>query len=127
MRDRRFPHLAAWFNEAVADGLVLVCDLIVLELVRLAPNADRARSVARRLDAFGSVPMPTAWPQARALQLLLAEDGGHRKVPPADLLIAAAAEQAGVPLLHYDRDYDRIAGVAPSLDARWFVADGALR
>jgi predicted nucleic acid-binding protein len=126
VRDRRFPQLATWFNAAVADGLVLVCDLVVLGLVRLAPNADRAASVARRLDGFEPVPMSSAWDRARTLQQELAQDGVHRSVPPADLLIAAAAEQAEVPLIHYDRDYTRIAAVAPSLDARWFVPDGAL-
>src|SRR4051794_2659880 len=45
-RDRRFPHLAEWFNNEVEAGRVLVCDLVVLELTRLAPNEDRAHRVA---------------------------------------------------------------------------------
>jgi hypothetical protein len=32
-------------------------------------------------------------------------------VPPQDLLIAAAAESAGVPVLHYDRHFELIAEV----------------
>jgi PIN domain. len=125
-RDRRFPGLAEWFNAEVAAGRVLVCDLVVLELARLAPNEARAREVCERLDAFEPVPMPAAlWSRAREVQLLLAPDGNHRRVPPADLLLAAAAEQASVPLVHYDRDYDRIAAVT-SLDHKWFVADGSL-
>ena len=31
VRDRRFPHLADWFNHQVAAGRVLVCDLVILE------------------------------------------------------------------------------------------------
>lgn len=126
MRDSRFPHLAEWFNDEVAAGRVLVCDLVVLELTRLAPNEKRARATAERLDAFKSVPMPgTLWDRAREVQLLLAPEGNHRRVPPADLLFAAAAEQAGVPLVHYDRDYERIASVA-DLEHRWFVEEGSL-
>lgn len=126
VRDRRFPHLADWFNQQVAAGRVLVCDLVILELTRLAPNEARAHEVAGRLDAFASVPMPTAaWGRAREIQLALASAGAHRGVPPADLLIAAAAESAGVELVHYDRDYERIAGVT-ALDARWLVRDGTL-
>ena len=55
----------------------------------------------------------------------MAAAGDHRRVPPADLLIAATAERAATPLIHYDRDYDRIAAVTaqPHL---WFVTDGAL-
>jgi predicted nucleic acid-binding protein len=126
VRDRRFPQLAEWFNTEVAAGYVLVCDLVVLELTRLAPNEHRARATAERLDAFESVQMPDAlWDRTRELQLLLTPSGDHRRVPPADLLLAAAAENAGVPLIHYDRDYERIATVA-ELDQRWFVEDGAL-
>jgi predicted nucleic acid-binding protein len=125
-RDRRFPHLAEWFNAKVAEGRVLVCDLVVLELTRLAPNEARAREVAERLDAFKSVPMQNAlWDRAREVQLLLAPEGNHRRVPPADLLLAAAAERADVPLVHYDRDYERIAAVA-DLRHEWLVEDGSL-
>jgi predicted nucleic acid-binding protein len=125
-RDRRFPELAEWFNTEVRSGRVLTCDQIILELIRLAANQTRAHDLARRLSAFDSLAMPQdAWSRAREVQLAMASDGDHRRVPPADLLIAATAERAGVPLVHYDQDYDRIAAVTrqPHL---WFVAHGAL-
>jgi predicted nucleic acid-binding protein len=105
---------------------VLVCDLVRLELIRLAPNHDRASELARRLAAFDAVPMPESlWSRAREVQLLMAASGDHRRIPPADLLIAAAAELAGVPVVHYDRDYERIAPNTGQAHA-WFVPDGAL-
>ena len=105
---------------------MLVCDLVVLELTRLAPNERRAQEVAGRLAAFESVPMPAElWRHAREVQLALARSGEHRRVPPADLLLAAAAEEAGVTLVHYDRDYERIAAVS-GLSHKWLVSDGAL-
>jgi predicted nucleic acid-binding protein len=126
VRDRRFPPLAEWFNSAVEAGLVLVCDLVVLELTRLSPNERRAREVAGRLAAFEAVPMSAdLWARARETQLALASSGDHRRVPPADLLLAAAAEEAGVALVHYDRDYERISAVS-GLQHRWLVPDGAL-
>jgi len=126
VRDRRFPSLATWFNSQVAAGQVLVCDLVILELVRLTPNETRAREVATRLAAFEAVPMPGGlWGRARELQLELASREDHRRVPPADLLLACAAEEAGVTLVHYDRDYERIAAVG-DLEQSWFVPDGAL-
>lgn len=106
--------------------MVLTCDLIIIELLRLAPNEVRAREMSERLEAFELVKMSSKlWQRAREAQVLLAADGNHRRVPPADLLIAVAAAQAGVPLVHYDRDYDRI-GSAIALDHRWFVPDGSL-
>lgn len=126
VRDRRFPRLAEWFNAAVEAGLVLVCDLVVLELTRLAPNEQRVQEVAGRLAAFEAIPMPAGlWPHARETQIALAGRGDHRRVPPADLLLAAAAVEADVALVHYDRDYERIAAVS-DLRHQWLVPDGAL-
>ncbi len=126
VRDRRRPDLAQWFNAQVASGTILVCDLVVLELVRLAPNERRARDVAARLDAFATIPMPESlWRRARETQLALAEVGVHRSVPATDLVIAAAAESAAVPLLHYDLDYERIAEVS-ELEHQWLLPRGTL-
>lgn len=126
VRDRRFPELAIWFNAAVEAGLVLVCDLVLLELTRLAPNEERAREISGRLAAFEAIPMPIEiWSRARQTQLALATSGDHRRVPPADLLLASAAEEADVALIHYDRDYERIAAVS-GLRHGWLVPDGTL-
>lgn len=59
------------------------------------------------------------------MQLAMADSGENRRVPPGDLLIAATAELANVPLVHYDRDYERIAAVTRQ-EHVWFVSDGAL-
>lgn len=126
VRDRRFPALARWFNTEVAADRVLVCDLVIIELVRMAPNEARAQETATRLGAFQPLPAPPSlWAQARELQLLLSHSGDHRRIPPADLLIAASALSAGVVLVHYDRDYERIAAVS-DLQHRWLLPDGTL-
>jgi predicted nucleic acid-binding protein len=97
-----------------------------MELVRLAPNETRARELAGRLNAFEAVPMPgSLWSRAREVQLAMAANDHHRRVPPADLMIAITAELANVPLVHYDRDYARIATVTKQHHS-WFVPDGTL-
>jgi len=65
------------------------------------------------------------WAHARQTQLALAASRDHRRVPPADLLLSAAAELAGVALIHYDRDYERIAATS-ELRHKWLVPDGTL-
>jgi len=126
VRDRRRPDLATWFNREAKSGRILVCDLVIVELVRLAPNSQRAADVAERLAAFASVPMPgSLWQRARGLQQDLAAAGTHRGVRSADLLIAAAALEADVELLHYDRDYEAIGAVS-TLRHRWLVERGSL-
>ena len=49
----------------------------------------------------------------------------HRRVKRADLLIAAAAESAGVPVLHYDADFEVIAEITGQ-PTRWIAPRGSL-
>lgn len=63
---------------------------------------------------------------ARARQtqrLLSAKRQRGRKVP--DLLIAATAEEHGLTLLHYDSDFDLIAGVTGQ-SCQWIVTKGSI-
>lgn len=126
IRDRRFPELRRWFTEELEAGRILVAAPVCLELVRGAPNPAAAVATARRLEALPQVPCgDRAWDQARRLQLALAERGDHRRVPVVDLVLAAACEQAGVGLLHYDADFERIASVS-ELEQRRLAPPGAL-
>jgi hypothetical protein len=62
--------------------------------------------------------------RARQTQRLLAEQGLQgRKIP--DLLIAAAAEQEQLTLLHYDSDFDFIAAATGQV-CEWIVPRGSV-
>src|SRR5580704_15402170 len=62
--------------------------------------------------------------RARQVQRLLASRSQRgRKVP--DLLIAAAAEAAGLTLLHYDNDFELIARVTGQ-PCQWVVPAGSI-
>jgi predicted nucleic acid-binding protein len=62
--------------------------------------------------------------RARQVQRLLASRRQRgRKVP--DLLIAAAAEQAGLTLLHYDNDFELISKVTGQT-CQWVVPAGSI-
>jgi predicted nucleic acid-binding protein len=62
--------------------------------------------------------------RAQRVQRLLAERHQRgRKVP--DLLIAAAAEEHGLTVLHYDADFDRIAKVTGQA-TQWILCRGSL-
>jgi predicted nucleic acid-binding protein len=68
----------------------------------------------------------TAEHHRRALQvqrLLARRSQRGRKIP--DLLIAAAAEEHGLTVLHYDADYDLIAAVTGQ-PCQWVVPAGAV-
>ncbi|WTW17362.1 hypothetical protein OHU89_17310 [Streptomyces sp. NBC_00019] len=47
--------------------------------------------------------------RSRVIQEQLTAKGEHRSAGPVDLLVAAAAEEAGLTLLHFARNFETIA------------------
>ena len=120
------PDLAEWFNRAVQADLVATCDPVILELLRSSRSTAAFTRQSELLGLLPTVPVGhQAFRRARQVQASLAESGKHRGVPPVNLLIAAAAEQAGLPLLHYDHDFDLIAGVTGQR-CSWLLPAGSL-
>jgi len=103
-------------------GRPRICDLEVGYSARNTAEWDR---LVTALDAFAAVET-TAAHVARALEvqrLLAARSQRGRKIP--DLLIAAAAEELGVAVLHYDADFDLIASVTGQR-CQWVVPAGSV-
>ena len=96
-----------------------------LEIGYSARNAREWDAFQGALSAFGLIETEARHVQrARQIQRLLAGRSQHgRKVP--DLLVAAAAEDAGLIVLHYDSDFDRIAA-ATGQKCEWVVAAGSI-
>lgn len=102
-------------------GRAGICDLEVGFSARSADEWDR---LVGALDAFDAVET-TAVHVRRALQVqrLLAQRSQRgRKIP--DLLVAAAAEDLDVAVLHYDADFDLIAAVTGQR-CQWVVPVGS--
>jgi predicted nucleic acid-binding protein len=103
-------------------GRPSICDL---EVGYSARNADEWDQLVGALDAFDPV-ATTAAHVRRALQVqrLLAQRSQRgRKIP--DLLVAAAAEELDVAVLHYDGDFDLIAAVTGQT-CQWVVSAGTV-
>jgi len=67
---------------------------------------------------------PRHFARAKQVQRLLADRGlKGRKIP--DLLVAAAGEATSRTVLHYDADFDHIAGVTAQL-TEWVVPRGTI-
>jgi predicted nucleic acid-binding protein len=99
------------WDDRIGAGLVAICDITELEVLYSARSAaDRARLKAA-LDAhYVWCPMPDGiYRRSRVVQEQLTTKGEHRSAGPVDLLVAAAAEEAGLTLLHFDRDFETIA------------------
>jgi predicted nucleic acid-binding protein len=97
---------------------------VALELLRSAQNNDRFIRQSATLASLRQCQTTAAEiRRARQVQTDLAAVGHQRGVKPADLLIAAAAEAAGLPILHYDHDL-----IAAVTDQRvcWIAEPGSL-
>lgn len=52
---------------------------------------------------------------------------GHHRLPPVDLLVAAIADHHGLGVLHYDADYDLLAGKTDlEFESVWLAERGSL-
>lgn len=111
--------------DLVTAGKLFTCRLLDLEVI----YGTRARDVADVIIERQALPEAAITPEvmARAIQVagLMAGAGLHRGAKPVDLVIAAAAESAGLTVLHYDDDYDRISRVTAQ-PSEWIAPRGSL-
>ena len=110
----------------IESGDAATCSVIDLEVLFSTRNRqEHTRVRARRALAYRKVELTeTIFNRAVDVQGLLASRAQHR-LPIADLVIAAAAETARMPVLHYDADFDTIATVTGQ-DMAWVVPRGSL-
>lgn len=93
------PAVDEVLSPLIEAGLVATCAMVELEILYSARGAaDHARRQQQLSDAHRSVALP-------------------------DLLIAATAERHGVTLVHYDHDYDMVAGITAQ-PMSWVVPRG---
>jgi hypothetical protein len=110
----RDPSVAAAFDRAVEGGRIATCRMVVFELLRTTRDARELAAKRDELDELRDFPIRRReWDRAAEVMEALAELGPlqHRRVPFVDLVIAAAAETAEVPIVHYDRHFDLIAEI----------------
>jgi predicted nucleic acid-binding protein len=108
------------------DGEVATCGIVDLEGLYSARSRSNYRDTAESLRGLPRAPLDEPCVQ-RALEVqgTLAERSQHRAVPLPDLLIAACAELAGLAVLHYDADFERIAKLTGQ-PTRWIVPRGSV-
>jgi predicted nucleic acid-binding protein len=104
-----------------------VCSITELELLHSARSkADREERLELVTIAFAWVPMPDqVFARAGEVQAALTARGAHRSAGVVDLLVVATAELSGLPLVHYDHDFDQITAVTgqPTI---WIASPGSV-
>jgi predicted nucleic acid-binding protein len=108
------PAVLADFGSRLVAGQIATCAIVRLELLWSTRDGREFRGRRTRLTALTDIPIGSrVWERATDVFGLLADSGPlhHRRVALPDLLVAAAAELAGIPVCHYDGDFDVIAEI----------------
>lgn len=116
------------FGKLLSDREVATCGPVMWELLHSANNAEEYRARRKDLEYLDRAPFEDAdWERALDVCQALAEKGGslHRAPSLPDAMIAVAAERAGLTVLHYDKDFDLIAGVTGQ-PCEWIAPRGSL-
>jgi predicted nucleic acid-binding protein len=120
--------LRRFFSGLVAGGEVAICGPVQWELLHSTGNGAAFKALREDLGGLDQAPFGAAdWRRALDICQVLAEKGGslHRAPSLPDAIIAVAAERAGLTVLHYDKDFDLIAGVTGQL-CEWIAPKGSL-
>lgn len=116
------------FAEMIARGEVATAGPVIWELLHSTGNVAEYRARREELEYLDQVEVGSAeWKQALDVGQALANKGGslHRAPSLSDAIVAAAAERAGLTVLHYDKDFDLISGVTGQ-PCEWIAPRGSL-
>ncbi len=124
-RDTR-PEVRQALEPLLLAGEIATCGIVELELLYSASSRSNYRAAAEALRGMPRISVNEESVQrALAVQGMLAERAQHRAVTLPDLLIAACAEHAGLTVLHYDADFERIAKLTGQR-VQWIVPRGSV-
>ena len=118
--------IAVRLEPLLESGLVARCTPTDLEAGFSSRSPSSHRSMRDLRSAWPFVPMgQDVLDRAVEVQDALADQSQQRGVKIADLLIAAAAEAADLVVLHYDHDFDAIAGITGQ-PTEWILLAGTV-
>jgi predicted nucleic acid-binding protein len=117
---RHRPEVAGQVRDLLSARALATCSVVALEVLYSARSKREYAEWAQSLKVQPWLELtPAAERRALEVQGLLAGRGQHR-MPVTDLLIAAVAEVHDATVLHFDRDFERIAAVTGQ-PTRWIV------
>ena len=111
MQARRDTSARGLLLAAIERGEVRWCWPVRYELMVDARGSDGIAAVERTLDALREVPVDRSVQRAvLSLMRELAADGSHgaHRYPFTDLIVAVAAQDSGVDILHFDQRLERL-------------------
>lgn len=115
------------WQRALLGGQIVTCQITELELLYSARTGQEFLELEEELAALRNLPITEAICDIAiaALRQLAHVMPAYHRLPLPDALIAATALDAGIGVLHYDGDFDKLATVL-DFESRWVAAAGTL-
>jgi predicted nucleic acid-binding protein len=121
------PRVADEWDRALENGQIATTPIVKMEMLYSAQSAEDFQDLEQVLAALRDIPITRSVTNAAigAMRELARKRPLYHRVRLPDALIAAAAADAGVGVLHYDRHYDRLAE-ALTFESRWIAPPASL-
>ncbi|MGI8661119.1 MAG: PIN domain-containing protein [Thermoleophilaceae bacterium] len=116
------------WKRAAAEGQLIGCPVVTLELLYDAADREQVERVTDALVGLRQAPLDrtvTAAAIGAIRDLAATGSAGSHRVRVPDALVAAAAAERGFGVLHYDRHFDRLATVL-EFRSQWVAAAGSI-
>lgn len=108
--------VASSWREPIGQGLVAVCEPVLMEALTTAGAKQYKSLEDSLLDTYPWIAVPDdAWETTRGIRAELAKRSEHQGISVADYLIVATALHHNRVLLHDDGDFETVARAIPEL------------
>jgi predicted nucleic acid-binding protein len=121
------PAVRERWTQALRAGRLRLAPAVRLEILIQARGGAEFDELAERLAGLLSTQLTGSIARAAedAMRRLAQHSHGAHRLPVVDYLLAATAEQSGAAVLHYDRDFDRLAEVV-EFESIWLAPPGTM-
>lgn len=121
------PQVRARWRQALLTDRIRISPAVRFEILLSARDGESFDTLAERLSALRTAPLTLAVIRAAedAMRTLAHRSAGAQRNPIVDYLVAAAAQEVGAAVLHYDHDYDTLAEIM-AFESVWLAPAGSL-
>lgn len=123
----RNPAVVGEWSAAILNEQIVTCVPCKLELLYSTRTAEEFAEWDEALSSLREVPITRTICDAAitGMRELAEHSDGYHRVSIPDYLIAAAAQDVGIGVLHYDLHFDRLREVF-NFESRWIAPAGSI-
>jgi predicted nucleic acid-binding protein len=121
------PQVREHWAHALYTDRLRISPVAKLEILLTARDGGTFDELAEELSAVRAAPLTAKVARAAedTMRILAHRSAGAQRIPIADYLLAAAAQELGAAVIHYDHDYDTLAEVM-AFESVWLASPGSL-